>query len=121
MNIQVTLFSSYHLGVVLSPDLKAICHRQGGLELAVVACQAMGGLYNQFQEMRLWWKPRHVGLDESNVVDMATKHAAQGIDLGAISEDLPQRLTTLNSVIHRHYATRFDAQWDLSFNRKTAF
>ena len=104
------------------PDLKAICHRQGGLELAVVACQAMGGLYHQLQEMRLWWTPRHVDLDESDVVDMARKHAAQGIGLGPIFEELPQRLTTLNSIIHRHYATtRFDSQWDLSSNWKTAF
>ena len=103
------------------PDLKAICHHQGGLELAVVACQAMGDSYRQFQEMQLWWTPRHVDLDENDVVDMARKHAAQGIDLGAISEDLPQCLTTLNSVIHRHYATRFDAQRDLSSNRKTTF
>ena len=103
------------------PDLKAIFHRQGGLKLAVVACQKMGGLYRQFQDMRLCWTPRHVDLDERDVVDMATKHAAQGIDLGAIFEELPQRLTTLNSIIHRHYATRFDAQWDLSSNQKTAF
>ena len=74
----------------------------------------MGGLYPQFQEVRLWWTPRHVDLDESDVADMATKHVAQGIDMAATSEELPQRLITLNSVMHRHYATRFDAHWDLS-------
>ena len=85
------------------------------------ACQAMGGLYPQFQEVRLWWTPRHVDLDESDVADMATKHVAQGIDMATTSEELPQRLTTLNSVIHRHYATRLDVKWDLSSTGRQIF
>lgn len=96
------------------PALKAICHRQGVSELAVVAYQAMGGLHRQFQEMQLWWTSRHVDLHENDVADMAANHVAQGIGLTAISEELLQRQTTLNSVIYRHYAQRFDAQWALS-------
>ena len=93
------------------PALLGVGQRQGGSALAVEVRTALQALHSQGLEIRLWWTPSHVGLQENELADEAAKQAALHGALTFGYEPVPHCRTALRRAIRQHYASRFDLQW----------
>jgi len=62
-------------------------------------------------EIRLWWVPGHSSVQENDMADSAAKSAAQGALSIVAEERVPFCRSSLRTLIHRHYASRLEAQW----------
>ncbi len=93
------------------PALLGIQRRQGITLLACRACDALSTIQTQTDELRLWWTPSHVELEENDQGHEAAKLATRGHPTDGTLIDIPHCYTTLRTKIRRFLFTQVNRQW----------
>ena len=89
----------------------AVGKTQGASSLTVTARQALRDLELCTRNLRIWWTPSHVDLQENDMADAAAKAAAVGTSFDAL-RDVPLCAASLRAEIRAHYIRRTEMQWD---------
>ena len=84
-----------------------------GSSLGVEAWEVVRTLEGRTDEFRFWWTPSHAKLLENDLVDEATKAAAQ--DLASVDVcEVPLCKAALKTQVADHYLAQATTQWHLS-------